>query len=308
MKLVFEPDDHARYVRGLNECFPGWGGDPLYRWVFARSASAPPPERLVFTDDAGDWLAGTGISFRTIRHGDERHLCGVMTGSWTLPAARGKGLFPAFIQETRKRVMHHGGVAVIAFSGDMQRASTRKLLDAGSRCVTTTNAVGEIADAPATIEDVALDVRAITDADTERLYARWRARTVRATGFDYADHAAFAGQFVHRACEVDVVEGPADAIGAIERGPDTDRVLFLDEGESDRQLVLRALWARAARRGRKLYAFGMGAEAERVFAGAGLAARPGVFTILPSDEGAENAALADDLARASWDQQSGDRI
>lgn len=307
MNLIFEPSDHARYLEGLNECFPGWGNEKMYAWCFARLATGPAPERFVFTNEVGDWVAGTAISFRTIRANGKRWISGVMTGSWTLPAARGKGLFPQFIQETRKRVAHHGGVAVLGFAGDVQRASTRKLKDAGSRCVPSMNGIGEVANAPKE-SSVKLDVMPIAKTDAEMLYARFQARHERAGGFVYDDLASFTGQFVERAQAIDLAHTDGDALVVLERGPDTDRVLFMDEGRADRATLYRALWHRAGTKGRKLYAYGVGDAEASAFAAAGLAPRAGFFTILPADDSPEHAAICDDLTKVTWDYQSGDRM
>jgi hypothetical protein len=307
MKLLFEPTDHERYLAGLNDCFPGWGDRAMYDWCFARTAGGPAPERMVFTDDDNEWVAGTGISFRTMRANGKRWLAGVMTGSWTLPAARGKGLFPAFIQETRRRVAHHGGVAVLGFAGDVQRASTRKLADAGSRCVPSTNAIGEAGDGDVTLA-TALHEHAATSADAASLYARWKARSEVRGGFAYDDLADFDGQLLRRALPLDIVQGPDDAIAVVERSPDTDRILFLDEGASDRADLLRALHGRATSRGRKLYAYGVGETAAHLYLRARLSPKAGFFTILPASESPSDAAVCDELARVDWDYQSGDRM
>lgn len=306
METILEPDDHARYLRALNACFPGWGGDAMYRWCFMRAAGARRPERMVLTDERGEWLAGSGISYREIRSGGERVLAGVMTGSWTLPEARGKGLFPAFIQRTRERVAHHGGAAVLGFAGDVQRASTRKLADAGSRCLPSVNGIGSIDAAPANAAEV--ELRDASDSDAELLYMRWRRRAERAAGFAYPNLAAFIGQFIHRAQPVAIARLDGDGVALIERAEDTDRVLLLDEGASDRAGLYRALWRSAAERGRKLYAYGVGEVEARVFETAGLALKEGYFTILAATDARADAAVCDELARLAWDHQSGDRM
>lgn len=306
MNLVFEPPDRDKFLRCLNECFPGWGEGPMYDWSFARRASAPPPERMVFTDAAGEWIAGTAISYRVLRAVGRRWLGGVMTGSWTLASARGKGLFPRFIQETRVRVAYHGGVAVLGFAGDLERASTRKLAQAGSRCVPSFHGIGEIMTDFAAPLDV--DVRPVAEADLGELYDRWKQRAERAGGFAYDDLGAFAGQFVRRALPTEVARTDGDALAILEVAKDTDRVLFLDAGAASATEVLRSLHARASSARRKLFAFAVGEEDARPLLAAGLAPKPGYFTILPATDSVADAAICDALAGTRWDFQAGDRI
>lgn len=277
----------------------------MYRWCFERTAAGPAPERMVATDDSGDWIAGSAISYRTIRSDGKRLLAGVMTGSWTLPAARGKGLFPAMIQQTREQVRTQGGVAVLGFAGDVSRASTRKLVDAGSRCVASANAIGE----PAQVPDVGHKLRrsGVSERDCSELYVRWQKRSGAVASFAYDNAPSFAGQFIRRALPVEILRGDGDALILVERGPDTDRILFADEGAAPRVAVFKALWARAAAAGRKLYAFGVGADAE-LLADGGFAVKNGFFTILPASDEPKDAQICDALSACRWEFQSGDRI
>ncbi len=314
MKLVLEPADHDRYLTCLNECFPGWGTRAMYDWCFARTATGPAPERLVITDDAGQWVAGTAISYRTMRSGGQRWLAGVMTGSWTLPAARGQGIFPRFIEETRARVAHHGGVAVLGFAGDLERASTRKLKSAGSRCVPSWHALGEAAAASEAARRAgdALVAHEATEADAERAYARFRERDGTRAGFVYDDLASFVGQMFRRSLPVLCVDGGSvapSAVAVVERAKDTDRVLLLDApDEAARVAFLRALHGRAAGEGRKVFAFGVGEKEKGAFEAAGLPCKGGFLTILEASDSADDRATCDTLATLDWDYQSGDRM
>ena len=60
-------------------------------------------------------VAGSAVSYRRIRHGGRELLAGIMTGSWTLPEARGRGAFGQAIEESRRLVASHGGEALLAF-------------------------------------------------------------------------------------------------------------------------------------------------------------------------------------------------
>lgn len=85
--------DRNAYLRGLNECFPGWGGDERFDWCFSRTMAGRLPDLFVIRD--GDALvAGSALTYRTLELTDgSRVRAAIMTGSWTLPAARGRGAF-----------------------------------------------------------------------------------------------------------------------------------------------------------------------------------------------------------------------
>jgi hypothetical protein len=303
--LIIDPPDHGRYLAHLNACFPGWGDLRLYSWAYERVVGAPEPQRLIFTDDTGAWIAGSGVVYRQIQIGSKRTLAGIMTGSWTMPVARGRGLFSRFIEESRTRVREHGGAVLLAFVTETN-ASCRRLEAAGSRMVPTWYAVG---DSELALETAPVEEVQATDDVVAELFERRRVRvTAASAAFAYGESLMYAGQFLTRSASTIVLRGGSDLCAVIEVTGDTDRLLFLDEGAQDRAGAISMLSARAARKGRKFFAFGIGEQPRRELSDAGLRLNPGYLTVLPSSESGTDEAVAQFLVTATWEMQAGDRM
>jgi GNAT superfamily N-acetyltransferase len=107
----------AAYLEGLNACFPGWGGPESFDWCFRRTLGGPPAD-LFIVEEEGALIAGSAIVYRrALRAGagaPER--LAIMSGSWTLPAARGRGIFKRMIQASRDRAGERGCGLLIAFA------------------------------------------------------------------------------------------------------------------------------------------------------------------------------------------------
>lgn len=88
------------YLESLNVCFPGWGGRDMFDWCFTRESAGLRPDLMTLHDEAGRAVAGTANTYRRVRlPNGETLVAGIMTGSWTLPEARGRGLFTRLIGE-----------------------------------------------------------------------------------------------------------------------------------------------------------------------------------------------------------------
>ena len=116
------------YLAGLNRSFGHWGDRDVY--------AGPSSERWVRAPPTS-WSCGTNtrsspvprfLPDRALR--GHEFLVGVMTGSWTLPAARGRGAFSQVIDESRRLLAVRGGDALIAFVTH-DNASRRRLVAAG---------------------------------------------------------------------------------------------------------------------------------------------------------------------------------
>lgn len=111
-----------QYLEGANLCFGHWGDEATFRWVFRDDA-----EMLFIEDQAGRTIAASGITWRTLRSGLR---AAIMTGSWTLPQARGLGAFSSMLEATRAAALERNAV-VLAFVR-MENASRRRLAAAGA--------------------------------------------------------------------------------------------------------------------------------------------------------------------------------
>ena len=119
------------YLEGLNACFPGWGDGASFDWCFQRTAGAAPADLFVAEED-GRLIAGSAITYRMFRRPNGvLEPVGCMTGSWTLRAARGRGLFQRMIEDSKVQARRRGCRLLIAFAS-AGKASRPGLLAAGA--------------------------------------------------------------------------------------------------------------------------------------------------------------------------------
>jgi hypothetical protein len=105
----------AVYIECLNACFDGWGGPGMYRWCFARTGGSHPADLMVLEED-GHLIAGSVINYRHVSLANNAAiLVAVMTGSWTLPAARQNGCFKRIIQGSLALAEERGAALLLAF-------------------------------------------------------------------------------------------------------------------------------------------------------------------------------------------------
>jgi GNAT superfamily N-acetyltransferase len=99
--VILNPKNYTKqYLEYLNYCFPNWGQEEQYNWVFNRQVGVGESDILLLTNENNEVIAGSGITYRTIKTLNGKTLnIGVFTGSWTLPKARGRGCFSQIIQE-----------------------------------------------------------------------------------------------------------------------------------------------------------------------------------------------------------------
>lgn len=295
------PNEDERYLAALQSCFGGWGGETEFDWYFRRPFGGSVADRFVITDE-GEWIAGSAVSWRRLADSDgtERSV-GIMTGSWTLPAARGRGCFKAIIEHSLLLCVERGADWLLAFV-TQDNPSRRQLERAGSLMIPSDYLWSEEgARAPAS----GGDARPVETepALVEALWARHAALGEGRIRFLYEDAAAWAGQLVERPLPTDLlrVEGLGEIL--VERHSAFDRILATVPLAPDGRLELaRAVWARALRTGRRFFAFTSRAEdGAALRESCGLGGTAGFITLLPA------AAPAPD-AGADWSVESGDRV
>ncbi|MCH3883141.1 MULTISPECIES: GNAT family N-acetyltransferase [Tenacibaculum] len=97
--VIINPKGYEEdYLKYLNQCFNNWGDIKDYQWVFNRTIGDKKSDIIIIKDEEGEVIAGSGVTYRQIKNenGDVFYI-GTMTGSWTLPKARGKGCFTQII-------------------------------------------------------------------------------------------------------------------------------------------------------------------------------------------------------------------
>lgn len=292
-----DPDDRRRYIAGLETAFGTWGDDDRFTWAFDRSCGAGPADLAVLVDTEGRWLAGSAVTHRLVRAPSGAvEAAGIMTSSWTVPAARGRGCLTNLVEWSRELVRTRGSDLLLAFMTDTN-ASRRRLAAAGADLVPTWYALW---DAPGLGKE--RQFPSPSGDQLARLAERALTPVSGAHTITYPDADAWAGQLLRRPDPVEVVTVPGGC-AVMERAVGTDRLLaaIADDRATeplDPAAVLATLMASAARRGCKMFGFMIDpawAEAARTL---GAAVQTGRLTLLS------------DRARvtAPWRISSGDRM
>jgi hypothetical protein len=133
--LVAGSEAERQYLESLNVCFPGWGGREMFDWCFSRESAGSRPDLMMLHDDAGRPLAGTANTYRRVGlPNGQTMVVGIMTGSWTLPEARGRGAFTRLIEESRELAAARQAGLLLAFC-TRTNGSAGRLQAAGSALI-----------------------------------------------------------------------------------------------------------------------------------------------------------------------------
>lgn len=146
-RLPASAADPGQYLEGANLCFGEWGDEATFAWVFRDDA-----ELFFIEDGAGATIAASGITWRTLRSGQR---AAIMTGSWTLPEARGLGAFSSMLEATRTAALEQNAI-VLGF-GRMENASRRRFDAAGANMHPTFYCRSIRAPRPETLETIEPD-------------------------------------------------------------------------------------------------------------------------------------------------------
>lgn len=254
--------DPQEYLRGANESFGNWGDEAMYRWAFRDDAE------LLFVDDGGVTIAASAILYRTLIDGSR---AAIIAGSWTLPAARGRGAF-AQILETTFAIAQERNALLLGF-GRRENASARRFDAAGAGmhrsfyCRSTGGGSGE----------------SITAVEPD--FASFRS-SFRYTIDEWQTQFLFRP---HAQIECIGVEGEWSAI--VERTHDFDRVHAITDA-----MKLPLLAARAHAANRRLFCYVTRAADAEFLATHGFEWTEGFVSTLPA------SPITD------WDFQNGDRM
>ncbi|HJL16247.1 MAG TPA: hypothetical protein RMH99_11360 [Sandaracinaceae bacterium LLY-WYZ-13_1] len=261
----------------------------------------PKADQLVLWE--GDTLlAGSGVSYRTVRRTDGATTrVGIMTGSWTLPAARRRGCFSRIIDESCRLVRQRDGELLTAFV-TADNASRRRLEQAGSAMMPTSYCVLQAPDAPTggPFEAEEMDpghasglVRACLEAES----SGW-------AHFAFETPAQWEGQILARPRRTTVLRLGDGGFAVLEERPTADSVLVLTgRTKHDVERALAELRARSASLGRALVYFTSRDDRATAAEDLGFERRPGFFTLLDADTRGRPEPLDE-----RWSIQSGDRM
>lgn len=130
-RAIINPQDYTqKYIEYLNKCFPNWGNEISYNWVFNRIVGKHIADTMILTDENHQVIAGSGVTFRNLKLQNSTIDIGIMTGSWTLAEARGKGCFTQIIEESLAICAQKNVPFLTAFVTE-SNASYRRLKEAG---------------------------------------------------------------------------------------------------------------------------------------------------------------------------------
>ena len=242
--------DEERYLAALNTCFGGWGDRRRFDWCFTRDGARRRPDILQLESPRGP-IAGSAVTYRTVRvECGVEVVAGIMTGSWTLPDARGAGAFTRLIAASREAVAAAGGTLLLAFV-TAANPSRRRLDAAGAGMVPTwycrsAGTAGQRDDGLRAVAAAGIAQRPIAPTAVGACFCY--------TGDDWQ------GQFVGRPDDVRLVQRPGRWTALVELAPGFARLLTLDAAPGDRPAAIDALTAHARHEGRELFAFTMHAD------------------------------------------------
>jgi GNAT superfamily N-acetyltransferase len=319
------PEIAGEYLSCLNRSFHGWGGPETFRWAFERRVGGPPADLMALRLD-GRLVAGSAVSYRRVALARGTTIeAGIMTGSWTLPEARGRGAFTRVIEESLRLASRRAAGLLLAFVTE-ENPSARRLAAAGSAGFPTFY-LFSTADTP--VPSSSVDPRPVEDVDgiLGRLVTARSQVQAGSCHFVYPDAPVWGSQFLHRPGTIEVLSFDGTAWAVLERVASTDRIQLLvvdPRGDLSVSDCIAALLRRALDRDRQVFLFstlpGVHDECRRL----GLSLKPGLLTALVADESRLHEALdhpgppasegASDLADrrgpwflGDWDLQSGDR-
>ncbi len=239
------PQDEQIYLDALNVCFPEWGDRAMFDWCFSRQVAGRAPDVMRLWVD-GRAVAGTAISYRRVAlRGGAEVTAGIMTGSWTLPEARGAGAFTRLIGASREQAACRGGALLLAFV-TAANPSCRRLRSEGADLVPTFYCRSE--------HSVPLPLLDIHEHPRERRVDTVFQADRPETRFLYSGDE-WTAQFVNRPGDVCVLEGPGLWMAVVERTSRFDRVHALAAAPAHWTTAIDALAARAATGGRHLFVF-----------------------------------------------------
>ncbi len=253
-----------------------------FEWAFRRRiAPAPMPDLLVLR--GGDHLmAGSAVNYRTVSlPNGESALAGIMTGSWTLPEARGRGCFSRMIRASEELVAGHGGTMLLAFV-TAKNPSRFQLEKAGATLFPTTYFASDFSLDQDAAEGSSRETGLFqVDEDLDSLLGNlWACSGSEQCGFQYARLEDWKVQFIRRPWATVVFGNLAGATAIVEQHAATDRLLLYRTEPGDEVSFLKSLKTHSHEKGKKLFGFASSAMECGHFRNAGLNGQPGFLTAI----------------------------
>jgi hypothetical protein len=240
-----------------------------------------PHSDYILLSEGGETLAGSGVSYRQVLLPNDGEITvGIMTGSWTLPAARGRGFFSRIIKESVNITAARKGALLLAYV-TADNPSCRALLRSGAATFPTSYFIrppdaGEAKTSGETLAEVA-DI-------SDKLINQWRQQYVGFARFGYQAPDDWRSQFLYRPSRPRVLAANADEFVMIDEHGDTDRIVaYLGAEGTFPSGLLGAALSRAASRGKKMFAFCSDPDLSKFCLAFGFTERPGFLTVNVTD-------------------------
>jgi hypothetical protein len=323
--MINPPGMSETYLTCLNQCFGQWGGRESYDWCFKRRIGGLTADIMILQKE-GQLLAGSSVTYRKVKLANEADITvGIMTGSWTLPAARKQGCFTRVIQESLSLAAAKGAALLLAFVTETN-ASFHRLATAGSALFPThylfSGDETRVPDSAQTVSST-LEHEGFLDLVANRL-----AKSQDGFAHFIYNRSEWQGQFRRRPSPTELLTIDGTHYAVIEKANEFDRVLFLSLNRPDAFAeCVKALLKRALDNGRKLFLFTTSPTMKDACLRLGLGHLPGYLTTLVTSKtifqkalpGASIPERAEDMKDllynpdsgcylGVWDIQSGDRM
>lgn len=283
METIINPKNYQeQYIENLNHCFSDWGGQNEYHWTFQRKAGNFESDIIIIKDDEGDVIAGSGVTYRKLRTQDHVEIdIGIMTGSWTLPKARGKGCFSKIINISKELCAQKNVPFLTAFVME-NNPSFRRLKDAGSILIPTSHFISKETIYPS--ENQVSETKWKPQYQKE-LYYKFKNNKSHYLAFDYSVNE-FLQQYINRIKNTSLLQIANNDLAIIEEARDIIKVLFFTHEDVDSYINnVRSLanWGLKTR-SKRLLLFSTKKEISNALDNLGFQKSPGYFTVLNTQD------------------------
>lgn len=283
------------YIAHLNECFGVWGGIREYNWVFEQQRGAFLSDLMVIHHKELGVLAGSGITYRNLhnQHTKVKTTTGIMTGSWTLPAARRRGCFSKIIQESRDICASHNVNSLTAFVTETN-ASAGRLASAGSILVPSYNLFSPMKEFNGDFKKA--ELCPVLEETKKQVFKAFNRTEIDALKFEYS-YDTFVGQYIERIKDVILLKID-DNFAILEVGKNEMKVLLMTYKNLDEaSQVLQSLTNYSLETlNKKSFVYSTQGSFYEMALALGFESLPGYFTVLDAEkETVDNANVYDNL-------------
>ena len=283
-KFIINPANYRQeYIANLNACFGHWGGEVEYEWGLQRQVGKHQTNIMLIENEEDGVIAGSAVSYRKLE-GEEKSIeIGIMTGSWTLPAARRKGCFTKMIHCSRDLCKNNDVPFLTAFVTETN-ASSRRLETEGSFMFPTSHLFSpeEVYDGEGIPQPELIE---LNQDISKQIFKRVQETQKEFLSFSYS-FGEFQSQYLNRIKKVTVLKIQDDFV-VLEDGQNEVKILLLTCTDSENfRNFQKAIsnWCNR-NRGRKSFFFTTRKDLAEISEELGFKNVPGYFTILKSKDG-----------------------